>query len=187
MIISIDSARIAAGYDPTYQQLGSEFELRPIKIINKKGIQITNTNSYSHLYKNGKQISDAIFRVGGMGGKFKDGYCELITYEYTKSPKNDNELFTSGDFCLINGNGNIAYTFKSFSNHYHLGGKFVSENNFIIDIETKDKILPHPSNLINGHTHLIIEHSYSWKMKEIPIGIYQLNKFTGELIKIDEV
>ena len=64
-----------------YQKLGNGFELRPLEIEN-------NRNKYSHLFKDGVQISKEVFRKGGMCSGFKDGYCSLILIKNKKIKRN---------------------------------------------------------------------------------------------------
>lgn len=60
--------------------------------------------NYSHLYKNGKKVSDEVFRRGGMCTGFKGDYCDLLQYNIEKNG------IGSAVHVIVNLNGNIVFT-----------------------------------------------------------------------------
>jgi hypothetical protein len=69
------------------KNLGNGFEL--IKFYD---------SGYYRLYHNDNLVTDKLFRIGGIGGKFVGDYCVLLYYDYNE------ELFvvinTRGEICL---------------------------------------------------------------------------------------
>lgn len=174
-----------------YEKLGDGLELRPITLYedDNKTI-IENRDKYSHLYNKGIKVSDEIFRLGGTGGKFKYGYCELIHYTKTKKTKDNRRGFTSGTFVIINESGKICLQGGQYSDHpHHIGGHIASIGNYIYDLRTGKAIAPKSSTMITGLNCAIIDHKYSWYDKEIklPLGIYKIDYKTAEITLLDNV
>jgi hypothetical protein len=169
-----------------HDRLGDGYELRKIELKDSKGNPIDNRDSYSHLYHKDLKVSDEVFRRGGIGGKFKDGYCSLI--HYVKDKKNSNG-FDFGNHVLINHLGEICMGKKGLDYPYHIGGHLGSIGNYIYDLRNGKAIAPKSSTVITGINCIIIEHRYDWYDKEVklPLGIYRISLHTAELIKLDEV
>jgi hypothetical protein len=173
-----------------YDRLGNGFELRPIQVKNEKGELINLGDGYSHLYRNNEMITDLVFRKGGMGGPFKDGYCSLIHYKKSSDPKKrDRYGFDFGKHVIIDEHGNIKLEGGSFSSDhpYHVGGHLASINNSFYDLRTGKIIAPKSSSTMKGKTCLIFEHRYDWYDKNFPLGIYRIDFSTLEITKIDDV
>jgi hypothetical protein len=176
-----------------YDRLGDGYELRPIKLTAKeeKDSSVVNSN-YCHLYHNDLKVSDNIFRKGGLGGKFKDGYCELIHYvRERKTTKYGTSYFTSGNFVIINHLGEIVLRGESFSSNHptHDGGNLAHMKDLYYDLRTGKSFMVKSSTVINGKSNIIVEHRYDWYGKDlnIPVGIYSINKETCEVVKIDDI
>jgi hypothetical protein len=169
-----------------HDRLGDGYELRKIELKDSKGNLIDNRDNYSHLYHNDLKVSDEVFRRGGTGGEFKDGYCELI--HYVKDKKNSNG-FDFGTHVIINHLGEICMGKKGLDYPYHIGGHLGSIGNYIYDLRNGKAIAPKSSTVITGINCIIIEHRYDWYDKEVklPLGIYRISLHTAELIKLDEV
>lgn len=175
-----------------YERLGDGYELRPIEILAEGGqLVLDNEIKYSHLYHNGLKVSDEVFRVGGMGGKFKDNYCSLIHYTQEREHTEEKLGFSFGTFVIINHLGDIVLKGESFSSDHphHIGGHIASKGNYIYDLRTGKAIAPKSSSSMKGSNFLFIEHKYSWYNKEVelPLGIYAINLFTAEISKIDDI
>jgi len=169
-----------------YQKLGDGYELRPIPLTKKQSEDSRIVSmKYSHLYHNDLKVSDLIFRKGGLGGTFKDGYCSLIHYVKTKEPKKNDNGFSFGTHVIINGLGEICLN----RDGYHIGGHLASIGNYIYDLRTGKAIAPKSSTTITGTNCIIIEHRYDWYDKEVslPLGIYRIDFQTAQITKIDEV
>lgn len=175
---------------PLYESLGDGYELRPIEILSEGGqFVVENRKDYSHLYHNGLKVSDDVFRKGGMGGRFKDGYCELIHYTPVANPKKSDDGFSYGTFVIINHLGEICLTDNESSDHpHHIGGHIASIGNYIYDLRTGKAITPRSSTVISAKNSLIIEHSYKWYNKEVelPLGVYQIDYATAKITKLDD-
>lgn len=173
-----------------YQKLGDGYELRPIPLTKKQSENSRIVGmKYSHLYHNDLKVSDLIFRKGGLGGTFKDGYCSLINYVKTKEPKRNDDGFSFGTHAIINRLGEICLNRESLDYPYHTGGHLASIGNYIYDLRTGKAIAPKSSTTITGTNCIIINHTYSWYDKEValPLGIYRIDFQTAEITKIDEV
>lgn len=173
-----------------YERLGDEYELRPIEMKDSTGKAIVNRENYSHLYHKGLKISNEVFRKGGMGGIFKDGYCELIHYTPETNPEKSSKGFSFGTFIIINHLGDIVLKGGKFSSDHphHIGGHLASIKDYIYDLRTGKAISPKSSSAVVGKNSIIIEHRYEWYNKEVtlPLGIYQIDFKTAEIIKIDD-
>lgn len=177
---------------PIYESLGDGFELRPIPLTKKEAADSRIVNlKYSHLYYNGERVSDNIFRKGGMGGIFKDGYCELIHYIRTDKKGESDSGFDFGTFVIVNEFGEISLRGERYtSDHpYHIGGRLASIGKYVYDLHTGNAISPKGSTWIKGETAVIIEHRYDWYDKEVklPIGIYSIDYKTAEITKLDDI
>lgn len=178
-----------------FEQLGNGYELRPIELSEKeKENSRTVDMKYSHLYHNGLKVSDKIFRKGGTGGKFKDGYCKLIHYVRSKEPKKNDSGFSFGTHVIINNLGEIVMSplmmnISSLNYPNHIGGHLGSIGNYIYDLRNGKAIAPKSSTSIVGMNCIIVEHRYDWYDKEVklPLGIYRIDFSTCELTLIDSV
>lgn len=176
-----------------HQRLGNRYELRQIEIKDAKGNIIENRERYSHLYHNELKVSSEVFRKGGTGGEFKDGYCSLIHYVPQKNTKHKADsgknIFDFGTHVIINELGDIKMKNSGLSYPSHIGGHLASLDNYIYDLRTGKAILPKSSTSITGANCVIVDHRYSWynKAAEMPLGIYKVDFWTAEITKIDEV
>jgi hypothetical protein len=174
-----------------YERLGNGYELRPIELAKKESEDSHTVNSnYCHLYHNDLKVSNLIFRKGGTGGKFKDGYCKLIHYVRTKEPKKNNSGFSFGTHVIINHLGEIVLGAPSGLDYpSHIGGHLGSIGNYIYDLRNGKAIAPKSSTTISGTNCIIIEHRYDWYDKEVklPLGIYRIDFQTAELLLLDNI
>lgn len=173
-----------------HERLGDGYELRQIPLTKQQSENSRIVSmKYSHLYHNDLKVSDLIFRKGGLGGKFKDGYCSLIHYVKTKEPKKNDNGFSFGTHVIINRLGEICLNREGLDYPYHTGGHLASIGNYIYDLRTGKAIAPKSSTTITGTNCIIIEHRYNWYDKEVslPLGIYKIDFQTAEITKIDEV
>ena len=169
-----------------YESLGNGYELRPIQLFDKDGNSIDNQARYSHLYLNGLQISDQVFRKGGLCGGFRGGYCELIFYTQDVKLK---EGFSSGRHVIINESGKIMLKGSdSISYPYHPGGNVGKLGDIYYDLRSGKPIMTASSSgSISSKNLIIIEHRYDWYNKELPLGVYTINKTTCAVTKIDDI
>jgi len=172
-----------------YEDLGGGFNLRLIEITDDKGNLIPNSDKYCQLYHGDRKLSTGIFRKGGIGGKFRDGYCELLHYYPETDPKKSSNGLSFGLWVIVNSEGSIVFrSTGSLSYPRHIAGRIASYDNYIYDLETGTAIAPKSSTVIEGKTSMIIEHLYDWYNKDVklPLGIYKIDYKTAEVIKIDD-
>lgn len=136
---------------------------------------------YGHLYKDNQKLSDDVFRVGGLGGKFNDGYCSLLYYpEYDKNSK-ENSICRHQ--CIINTNGDIIVQVEQFDHLYHLGGVLATSKKLgLINLLTGEKILPDYGDSVKSKEFLFVEHRWSCTedKEKYPLGVYKISYKTGE-------
>ena len=174
-----------------HDRLGDGYELREIEILAEGGqFVVENREKYSHLYHNGLKVSDEVFRRGGIGGKFRDGYCKLIHYTQKQPHTEKRHGFDFGIHVIIDHLGDIKMKGEGISSYPdHIGGHLGSLGNYIYDLRTGKVIAPKSSASITGKNAIIVEHRYDWYDKEVklPLGIYRIDYKTAEIVKIDEV
>lgn len=173
-----------------YERLGDGYELRPIKLTEKESKDDNVVRAdYCHLYHNDLKVSDNIFRKGGTGGIFKDGYCQLIHYvRERKTTKYGTSYFSYGEHVIINHLGEVVLKGGNGDYPYHDGGHVGHLKNLYYDLRTGKPFMVKSSDSIDGKKTIIVNHRYDWYGKDlaIPIGIYLINKQTCEFEKIDE-
>lgn len=164
------------------ENLGNGYELIPIELKDKNAMRY----KYSHLYFNGIKVTDKVFRKGGLGGTFQDGYVTLIYYKVDKSTKTG---FDSGTHVIINTNGDICLSETGLTNYpYHCGKNVGKIKDTYFNLKTgKEIITCYSSDYINGENFIILEHRYDWYNKSLELGIYRINKDTCEFEKIDDI
>jgi hypothetical protein len=169
-----------------YTQLGEGFELRPIEIKNQAGKVIENRDKYSTLWRDGKEVTDLVFRKGGVGGDFKNGWCDLILYR--KDPTKATG-FDYGVWVLINRDGEVILESKKFSSNHpkYIGGIIGELDGYYYNLITKQKVAPTGSNRIITGSSIIIEHKYEWNDRELKlqVGVYSLSLDGSGLVKLD--
>lgn len=143
---------------------------------------------FVQLYKDGKRLRDTLYRVGGIGYTPNAlGYFMLIKYieseydiDWLKKNKLDtsNQKHLSGQFTIINKNGDELFTEGKFDNTYIIGDSCIGLSkdtyfNFVTN-ETLGKF----SNKMESATHLFFEDK--WNDDPSRRGVMIVNKITGE-------
>lgn len=173
-----------------YERLGEGFELRPIELTEEQAKDSHTANlKYSHLYRNGDKVSDHIFRKGGLGGEFKDGYCQLIHYTRTTEKGKNNSGFNFGVHVIVNRKGEICLSSEGVSYYpSHYGGNLGKLRDTYYNLITKEPILTcSSSDSINSKNYVFVQHRYDWYDKNLPLGVYRIDKLTCEFEKIDDI
>lgn len=169
-----------------HQSLGDGFELRRFEILDEDGDDI-NDQKFSHLYKDGVKVSDVVYRKGGMCMGFRDGYCYLIKYD--KVENNEGRLgYDFGIHVIINSEGNICLSENNSLDHpHHCGGNLAKIGSTYYDLTTGQIVaVCDTSSTIDGKDYLFLNHRYAWDGSKLPLGVYQINKTTCEITKLDE-
>lgn len=171
-------------YKNSYETLGNGFELRPLEMVD-------NRNKYSHLYKDGKQVTSQIFRKGGLCHGFKDGYCGLILYTKERKTKGNTSGFSFGNNVIINELGEIKLQKNGIDYPYHCGGNVGSIDKVYYNLLTGEPIISKTASSMDSKNYIIVEHRYDFdcytKEVKVPLGIYKIDKQTCELTKIDDI
>jgi hypothetical protein len=174
-----------------YENLKNGFELRPIEMKDSEGNSVENRESYSHLFRNGVQIGSKVFRKGGLSNGFRDGYCDLILYTQKEPHTQKRHGFDFGIHVIINESGDIVLSGEGITSYpHHCGGNLGKLKDCYYNLITKEPIIEcSSSEHIDGKTHIFVTHKYDWysKIVKMPLGVYQINKMTCEITKIDEV
>lgn len=173
-----------------HDRLGDGYELREVELFDIEGKPVENREKYSRLYHNDLIVSEEIFRRGGTGGKFKDGYCKLIHYTQKEPHTEKRHGFDFGTHVIIDSLGNIKLKGEGISSYPdHIGGHLGSIGNYVYDLRTSEAIAVKSSTSITGTNCIIVDHRYDWYNKEIsmPLGIYRIDFWTAEITKIDDV
>lgn len=97
--------------------------------------------------------------------------------------------FSFGTHVIINRLGEIVLSGTGISSYpYHSGGHVGQLKDTYYDLRTGDPILTASSSgAISSKNLIIIEHRYDWYNKDLPLGVYTINKETCEVLKIDDV
>lgn len=176
--------------EPRYEILGYGFELRPIEIKDSEGKIVKNDSRFSNLYSGGEKVNDLVFRKGGGGGKFRDGYCELIYYVQKNPHTQERHGFDFGNHVIINDLGDIVLSPNGVTDYpSHIGGNVGRLKDTYYDLVRREPIITAStsSGSVNGKKFIIFEHRYQWYNKDLPLGVYMLNKETCIYEKIDEI
>lgn len=127
-------------------------------------------SEYSHLYKDGKKVSNKNFRRGGLCSGFKDGYCMLLEYTKNKSGR-------FGTHCLVDLKGKVVFRqTKMFSPIYHLGGVIVVEDSIYYNLKDGKPIVKGSSS-VRSEKFLFVENNYE---KEYELGVHKIEYATGK-------
>jgi hypothetical protein len=129
--------------------------------------------------QHGKRISETLYRKGGVGGKFQDGYILLIKHveafyddNITKIPKDKPHL--ESQFCILNTEGVEKVNFKQFDSPYLQGGLIYSFNHKYYNIETGECYTPdgYHSSVCKCKEYIFIQTNFRG-------GVLKINKFDG--------
>lgn len=180
------------------------YQLTPIQFSKKdmKRLNISERDNYCHITKNGKKVSDLIFRRGGFSSSLKDmntkRYVELLTYDedrYSDSVIKDCKL--KSPYCLQSHNcvfdmekHEIAFKTNDRFHDYI----FIYENLCISKINDGVWFLPERKWVLDKSYNLdgYIEtkqfiYAYSDKYKTKETIMYRIDKETGDVVNCNEI
>lgn len=165
--------KVSVVFDEIFKDPRDEdvFELgHGLSLVVDKEIK-NNTSRFSHLYKDGKRISNTIFRLGGMSYGFKGKpFTQLIVCP--NYPKD-----TWGDHCIINKNGEITLIQKkSMDSLYYWKGVIGSMGGTYYNVETGVPIVK-GSAKVTSENYLFVENSYN---NEYAKGVWKIEYETGK-------
>jgi hypothetical protein len=138
-------------------------------------------NDYRYLYKDGKKVSDVLYRIGGMGAKLEDSYfmilkhCEAVYSDVTIDKERRNHL--DDHWCIMNQDGEEKVVFEKHDSGVYLqGGLIYTKGDYYYNIET-GYCYGSANKQMSSKDFLFIDLSY-YKVKE-ERGILKINKFDG--------
>lgn len=158
-------------------------KLKPVKLDGdyrkKWNIHLTD---FCNLYKNGKKVSDALYRIGGFGGDIKENYFMLlknieahypdnITKEKHRKPHLENR------WCILNKKGVEKVNFKPFESPYLHGGQVYSLDGKYYDIESGKLYCHSCSSSIISKRYIFLENKYD--KDESKRGVMRIKKSNG--------
>ena len=117
-------------------------ELRPVKIDSKYAEKWNECmTDFCHLYKNGKKVSNTLYRIGGHGVNLKDSYFLILKHvesHYDDDITTDKKLkrHLAAHWCIIDNNGDEKVVFEKFASPYLCGGQIYTLKNKYYNIET---------------------------------------------------
>ena len=96
--------------------------------------------------------------------------------------------FDFGTHVIVDAFGKVVMS-GGFSDHpTHIGMHVARMKDVYYNLLNGEKIVAiSSSSPINGEKYIIIEHRYDWYNKNLPLGVYKLDKSTCELTKIDDI
>lgn len=124
----------------------SQIELRPVFLSEEYRVKWNcgHMNDFVNIYLDGIKVSDTLYRVGGIGGRFVDGYIMLLKHteafyedSITKDPKRKPHL--KDQWCILNDSGIEKVVFRQFASPYLKGGVVYVLDNKYYNIETGEK------------------------------------------------
>ncbi len=128
-----------------------------------------NRLGYCHLYKDGKKISDTLFRKGGMSRGFeKSDYCMLIVYH-------DINKSTLGNHCIINLKGDIVLESTMLKPIYHVKGIIAYMGDCYYNLLNQEIIIK-GTNHVTSESYVFVENQYN---SEYEKGVYKIEYSTG--------
>lgn len=157
-----------------------------IKNHNENKKYSSSDKNLSFLYKGDIKISDIVFRKGGLGGTYKDGYCQLLEYGTIENPKSE---YYNG--CVVDIYGNIVLKQsqeKGLGNIYLKGGILAMVGDYLYNLKTGKPFLKPMSSKLETYefmfveTYTLDEKYYNPEIAKIQKrGVYKINKFTSEM------
>ena len=130
---------------------------------------------------NGKVLRHTLYRKGGIGGYWKDGYMMLIKHveafyddSITKDPKRKPHL--ESRWCIIDWQGNEKVEFTSFKHGYIVGGQIYSIENKYYNIETGEFYCK-AYHSVSSDEYLFLQNDYDENSEKR--GVIMINKKDG--------
>ena len=164
-------------------------ELIPVELSEEYRKKFNETSTdFVHLYKDGKKISNTLYRVGGFGTQEEGDYFILIKHiedKYSKeimemSKSSGSGLHLAAHFCILNKNGEEKFVASKFDSIYLKGGLLaavkIKGSEFFINIETGETF--EYGKTMTSKDYLFVDHSYHRDKSKR--GILRINKNTGE-------
>lgn len=156
--------------------LNDGYEL--IKIPREMYSEKSSSTDYSYLYKNGKKISDIIFRKGGMCSGYKEGFVPLIMYTLNKKTKE----FDFGVHVIVDYMGRVVLAGTGMSEYpSHVGGIIGKLKDKYINLITSEEIA-FGSQSLKSDEYLFVEHRYGsyGEGLKFQTGVYKIDlKYGG--------
>lgn len=167
---------------PVGGQLSETVMLKPVTLDEKYRKEWNESlTDFCHLYRNDEKVSDTLYRVGGMGGKYKDGYIMLLKYteayyedSITKDKSKKKHL--EGLWCILDKDGNEKVVFTQFASPYLQGGQIYCINSEYYNIETGE-LYCYASSSMASEEFIFLDNKFD--KDESRRGVMKINKADG--------
>jgi len=143
-----------------------------------------HNTDFVHVYKNGKKVSEQLYRIGGFGGLKDESYLAIIKYveqyyDDTITTKKNMKRHLAAHWCIINKDGEEIVVMDEFKYPYLLGGLLYTVDNCYYNIETGEFIGKSYTHM-NSNEFIFIDNAYDeCKSRR---GVICINKNTGNYI-----
>ena len=184
----------------TYTKPGGpqNIEFRPIELTQEyaKKFQVEHTKDFIQIYKDGLLVTKDIFREGGFGGRWKDGYMELIKYtealfdlNIIKHSSNKNRKYLKGSHCVIDSNGDVKFV---SSDHVqlndaavHLGGDIFIHKKRVFNMKTGKTYTNCYNKDFVTDDYVFVEVNYSsiYDKENKWDGVIRISRFHSDTVK----
>lgn len=145
------------------------------------------SSDFGNLYKDGKKVSDNLYRIGGIGGKAKDGYIILLKYiedyydlKHLKTKAEKRHLQSHS--CIINENGIEKIVADSYKHPYLQGGLIYALDSNYYNIESGE-LISHSHKSMSSDEFIFLDNAYDNDKSKC--GVLKVRKSDGtyELFK----
>ena len=141
------------------------------------------SKDFHHLYKDGKKISNTLYRIGGFGTKINEPYFILLKhveayYDDEIDTTEDGKRHLESQSCILDQNGAEKVNFRSHDMPYLQGGVIYALQGDYYNIETGFSYCKSiSSSILHSENYIFIEDKYN-KDKE-KRGVIQITKKDG--------
>jgi hypothetical protein len=160
----------------------TKLELRPATLDDEYRKK-WNERKYDfvNLYKNGKKISDTLYRVGGFGVKLEDDYFMLlrhveVKYDDSITKDEDKKNHLESQWCILDKNGLEKVNFKQFASPYIHGGQIYSLDSKYYNIESGELYCNSYSSM-GTDKYLFLDNKYDDDKSKR--GVMKIDKVSG--------
>jgi hypothetical protein len=138
------------------------------------------STDFGHLYLDGKQVSEKLFRIGGVNGSGDEQYTQLIRYDeayydnhIAKDLKDKRHL--ESVHCIVDSKGEVKVVFETLHHGYLCGGQLYSIGTKFYNIESGEYYGDGSSVESGEFLFLKIKYHEDNEM----IGVWKINKIDG--------
>jgi hypothetical protein len=154
----------------TDERDNDEYQLgHGLSLVLDKSIK-DNKLRYCRLVKDGVQISDNYYRLGGLDSGFNGKpYASIILYKKVNAE-------AVGTHVIIDANGKVVLEGKGLNYPYYFAGVIGQMDRVYYNLLT-GKAIVKGSTAVESESYYFVENKYN---DEYPKGVYKITKATGE-------